>query len=61
MTENNETDPRQQLRANRGDPLHDQQLQCDVQAMLAIRPLPLGGFALTKAKFNLLKLACDGQ
>lgn len=61
MTENNDTDPRQQLRVSRGDPQHDQQLQRDAQAMRANRPLPLGGFARAKAKPSLPKLACDGQ
>jgi hypothetical protein len=48
MTENDGTDPRQRLRTYRGDPLHDQQLQRDVQAIneqtaRALGPLPPGG------------------
>lgn len=51
MTENNDTDPRQRLRPNRSDPLHDQQLHRDVQAtneqtMRAQGPLPPGGLSV---------------
>lgn len=51
MTENNDIDPRQRLRPNRGDPLHNQQLQRDVQATneqtaRALGPLPPGGLPL---------------
>lgn len=48
MTENDNTDARQRLRPNRSDPLHDQQLLHNVQAineqtMRALGPLPPGG------------------
>lgn len=61
MTENNETDPRQRLRPNRSDPLHDQQLQRDVQAvneqtMRALGPSPPGGLPVQpKRKPDLAK------
>ncbi len=48
MTENNDIDPRQRMRQNRGDPLHDHQLLRAAQAineqtMRALGPLPPGG------------------
>ncbi|MBX3710484.1 MAG: hypothetical protein KF800_00760 [Lysobacter sp.] len=48
MTENDEIDLRWRQRPNRSDPLHDQQLQRDVQAIneqiaRALGPLPPGG------------------
>lgn len=48
MTEHDETDPRFRLRQNRSDPLYDQQLQRDAQAVneqtaRALGPLPPGG------------------
>lgn len=51
MTENKDIDPRQRLRPNRGDPLHDQQLQRDVQAVneqtaRALGQLPPGGLSV---------------
>lgn len=55
MTENSDTDPSQRLRPNSSDPLHDQQLQRDVQAVneqtaRSLGPLPPGGLPVQQKR-----------